>query len=342
MPADNLNPNHTVCPEALHAAVHHALTGAALPLVAAEHGLNHDELHDAVEVFLRAGASALYEYSSDPDWYSAHLEFSDWDQAERIALLTFEPLLNIWTGSGLLERWWFIRKAPAWRLRLQPGPNAGDILVPTANDLFDKLVTSHTLADWRPVRYEPEAHAFGGPTGIRLAHQLFHADSVHLFAYLAHDQPPIGIRELSILLCTVLFRAADQEGFETGDIWHRVTYLRPSTGHDSSTSTGHHTELTEQLRTLLRYDTHPGGPLFGDDGPLHELQPWAQAFHDCGHALAAVNHTNQLHRGLRNVLAHHVIFHWNRCGFDQPTQHALAHAAATTAFELRPEPDPPP
>ena len=36
--------------------------------------------------------------------------------------------------------------------------------------------------------------------------------------------------------------------------------------------------------------------------------------------------------GLRDVLAHHVIFHWNRLGLATPTQAVLAHAAADAVF----------
>jgi hypothetical protein len=37
-------------------------------------------------------------------------------------------------------------------------------------------------------------------------------------------------------------------------------------------------------------------------------------------------------RGTRDILAHHVIFHWNRIGLPYKTQSILAHAAKTVIF----------
>lgn len=58
------------------------------------------------------------------------------------------------------------------------------------------------------------------------AHELFHADSRAILA-LHHHTNPLGRRELSVLLCTVLMRAASLEWYEMGDTWHQVTAERP-------------------------------------------------------------------------------------------------------------------
>ena len=92
------------------------------------------------------------------------------------------------------------------------------------------------------------------------------------------------------------------------------------------------TELTESLRKLLTCDTRPTGALFGMNGPLAFAASWAAAFNHAGHALAAAASKGALERGMRDILAHHVIFHWNRIGLSQQTQSILAHAAKTTIF----------
>nr|WP_143267114.1 lantibiotic dehydratase C-terminal domain-containing protein [Amycolatopsis thailandensis] len=40
-----------------------------------------------------------------------------------------------------------------------------------------------------------------------------------------------------------------------------------------------------------------------------------------------------LRRGLRAVLSHHVIFHWNRIGLSYGTQAILAHAVKTAVLD---------
>lgn len=338
MPTDQLATTRIttgVSPDVLMDAVRSVLAGASPAEVAGRRGLITDDLADAVETYHRAGTNALYERAADSHWWQAHLEFAEWHKAEYTAATILEPHLRAWIAEGLLDRWWFIRKAPCWRLRLRSHPANRDELAVTAAALFDQLVDDGHLSTWRPSHYEPESLAFGGPVGIAIAHDLFSADSTHLLSYLNADQHQLGRRELSLLLCTALFRAAGQEWFEAGDIWHRVAHLRPVPDH-ANTDTRHHSSLSRQLRTLLNYDTRPTGPLFSSDGPLATTRPWAEAFHDAGQALAAAGDQSSLHRGIRAVLAHHVIFHWNRLGFDANTQHALAHAAAIAVLHDEP------
>lgn len=87
-----------------------------------------------------------------------------------------------------------------------------------------------------------EVFAFGGPTGMSVAHNLFHRDSQHIVAYLGRvgaSPPPnsqIGRREVSMLLCSLLMREAGQEWYEQGDVWaeSRRTGRRASQGSTTS------------------------------------------------------------------------------------------------------------
>ncbi|WP_338596894.1 thiopeptide-type bacteriocin biosynthesis protein [Saccharopolyspora sp. SCSIO 74807] len=335
MPLNQLNTSAAPA-ELIATAVRSVMAGETLPEAAAAHDLDVGELADALDTYDRAGRAAVYDRTADTTWWQAHLEFSAWEQAELIAASALAPLLNAWCRTGLLRQWWFIRKAPSWRLRLQPDTDHDALRTRAAAEL-DRLVQQGHLASWRPSHYEPEALAFGGPSGIRIAHTLFSADSANLLAHLHTRHVPLGRVELSMLLCTQLFRAAGQEQFEAGDIWHRVTYLRPHPQHPS-TDTGHHTDLTRQLRTLLTYDARPTGPLFAPEGSLHAAHDWAHAFHEAGRDLARAARESKVHRGIRHILAHHVIFHWNRLGLDTNTQHALAHAATCALLPLETTP----
>jgi thiopeptide-type bacteriocin biosynthesis protein len=60
--------------------------------------------------------------------------------------------------------------------------------------------------------------------------------------------------------------------------------------------------------------------------------PWLDAFTDAGRDLGDSARAGELERGLRAVLAHLVIFHWNRFGLPAATQGILARA--TTAVYL--------
>ncbi len=130
----------------------------------------------------------------------------------------------------------------------------------------------------------------------------------------------LGRRELSILLCSALFRAADQDWYEQGDIWDRVAQMRPL---PAGLSTDRLPEMAGDLRRLLTVDT---GRLLETGGPLGFAAPWAAGFGDAGRDLADAAQHGALLRGIRDVLAHHVIFHWNRIGLSVTTQAILARA----------------
>jgi hypothetical protein len=81
------------------------------------------------------------------------------------------------------------------------------------------------------------------------------------------------------------------------------------------------------MQRLLTADpaglAHTGGP------PATE---WHAAFIAAGQALRHLYDTGQLHRGLREVLTHHIIFAFNRRGIPEHEQAALAAAARTVIF----------
>ena len=177
-----------------------------------------------------------------------------------------------------------------------------------------------------------------GPTGIAAAHRLFHADSYGILDPLSRTAattaaaPAIGRRETSILLCTALLRAAGQDWHEQGDVWHRVTRMRPA---PADAPAGRLHILAGQLRTLISLDTSP--PPHADT-PLAAAGPWLAGFTHAGRELGDAAHHGALHRGVRDVLAHHVIFHWNRLGLPTRTQGLLARAALIATLDATDRP----
>lgn len=270
----------------------------------------------------------------NPLWRQVFIHFDAWDAAEHTAVAHLGPLLTDAETSGLVASWFFIRKAPCWRVRFLPSDDS------TAQDattfIHQRLDTLHEagrIARWTETVYEPEAYAFGGPAAMDSAHHLFHQDSRHIFAYLGGDRAPASAsggdqrRELSILLSSILMRSAGQDWYEQGDIWARVAEHR-SLPPDAPPDRLH--AMGSDLRWLMTVDP---ASLAQNDGPLAFLSDWAAAFDNAGTHLGELACHGTLRRGLRAVLAHHVIFAWNRIGLSHTTQSLLANVAKAVVLD---------
>ncbi|GAB1641486.1 thiopeptide-type bacteriocin biosynthesis protein [Krasilnikovia sp. MM14-A1259] len=212
-------------------------------------------------------------------------------------------------AAGLITSWWFIRKG-AWRVRYLPTGQEH------SRELAHELITDGV--SWTGDIYEPETYAFGGIDAMDTSHTLFHHDSRHLLTYL--HQHPTDRRERSLVLCTALMRAAALDLNEQGDVWtrvvqHRADHLNQPPAPDTRTWEG----FTDNVRQLLT-------------GTARMSDAWHTAFADTGRRLQRLRETGRLTRGIRAVIALHLIFHWNRLGLSAPTQATLAHAATEAIF----------
>ncbi|MFC0628246.1 thiopeptide-type bacteriocin biosynthesis protein [Kribbella deserti] len=310
------------------------LTGQPLPEAAKRLGMPADELAEAVERYRTAGRAALDARAGDT-WYQVHLEFANWNAIEQEPAARLRAGLERAQEIGLIANWWFIRKAPCWRLRCQPGNEASfEALERHLKRLVDDMKASgHIATSWTSI-YEPEVAAFGGPRGMQIAHDLFHADSHAILDYLTSQNRsssalPVGRRELSVVLCSAMMRGAGQDWFEQGDIWNRVADLRPV---PPNTPLERLPDLAAKLRHLMTIDTKPGSALLNDSSDLGFASPWIDSFTKAGAAIAATT----LSRGTREIVAQHIIFHWNRMGLSASTQSILTRAAREVVFPSRP------
>lgn len=277
-----------------------------------------------------------------PTWHQVSLQFDDYSAAEHTGVTHLGPEMISVETTGLIASWFFMRKAPCWRLRFLPSHDSTEQEAATViHQLLRSLRDAGRIANWIETSYEPETYAFGGAAAMELAHQLFHSDSRHLLAYLASNHaitsarhpathPSDRRRELSILLCSILIRSAGQDWYEQGDIWARVAEHRslpPDTPPDRLRT------MESDLRQLMTVDASPIGPLMKENGPLTFLSDWATAFAEAGRALGDLAHSGTLSRGVRAVLAHHIIFHWNRLGLPHSTQSILANVAKAIVLE---------
>ncbi|MEU9120571.1 thiopeptide-type bacteriocin biosynthesis protein [Streptomyces sp. NPDC048506] len=304
----------------LHAVLE-VLAGASTESAAAHAGLEPADLDAAVAVYQQAGQHALAQQAGPQEWRQLYVQFTDWDKAEQAAADHIAPALDLAQQDGLITGWWFIRKHPCWRLRLLPAP--GTQLPSTLADTLDELTADGRVHHWWPGIYEPETAPFGGDTSMTIAHTLFHADSR---AILTTPQGGLGRRELSLLLCATLMRAAGLEWYEQGDAWHRVIMERPLPP-DLPAAKVH--AMAGSLRQLLLADTSATGTMLQSDRTLKPAADWVRAFRHAGRDLGTAARNGSLDRGLREVISYHVIFHWNRIGLHSRTQSVLAHAART-------------
>jgi thiopeptide-type bacteriocin biosynthesis protein len=332
MPADCL-----ARADSIEAAIVKVLTGTSLTGVASAAGVEPAALADAIEVYRQAGRRAL-EHHINSGWWQVYIRFTDWDLAEQAVAEHLAPLLQRAEADGMIAAWWFIRKHPCWRLRLQPGP-AGRAMTTNLSPALDQLATEGQIGGWWPGIYEAETAAFGGNPGMDIAHNLFCADSRAIVNMLRSDETTLGRRELSLLLCSTLMRAANLEWYEQGDVWHRVTQERPL---PTDVPIAKMAAMADEVKHVMLADATPNGPLVGASGPLASAASWAETFRRAGRTLGAAARQGTLQRGLREIISYLVIFHWNRLGLPVRTQSILAGAARAAILEMPVAPARPP
>jgi thiopeptide-type bacteriocin biosynthesis protein len=314
MPAPRLTSSSSPIADAVLAV----LAGGDLTQIAAASGMDPGDLTDAMQAYHTAGTIAL-ERRETSRWHQVRVRPGG-QQPPDLALATVVgPLLDNLTASGGAARWWYMNKPPGWRIRLR------GIQPDAASEFFDGLTAAGTITAWGPAIYEPETAAFGGPTGMEIAHDLFCDDTSGFLAYLRQDNPPPGRHETSVLLLNAMLAAAGLDWYERGDIFARVAAMRPRPAPGTVTQQA---QLAGQLRAILAAPSAVTAGLFseGDDGEA--AARWHEGFTDAGRRFAAASYSATLSRGLRAILAHTVIFHWNRLGLSATSQAALALAVS--------------
>lgn len=316
MLADHLTP---VEPEQVVNAVLAVLAGAEPQASAAAIGMAPSDLDDAVQTFQAAGRAAL-ERRAEREWYEVRIRFPDWNTAETAVATRLGPRLNRLQSDGGCTGWWFLRKHPCWRLRLRGARTTA------VDQILSDLTEAGVIAGWWPTTYEPEIAAFGGTSGMHAVHDLFCADTRGVLAYARHPSPRLGRRELSILLLSGLLDAAGLDRFERGDVFDRVAGLRPA---PTTADTARLQHLADRVRTLLSIPDLTGSALFSPSGPAAHAAPWLAECRTAGRKLGDAASGGQLDRGIRAILTHIVIFHWNRLGLSATSQGILSRAATT-------------
>ncbi|WP_405881775.1 methyltransferase, FxLD system [Streptomyces sp. NBC_01136] len=250
-----------------------------------------------------------------PDrWQQHNITFVDGEMARRTIAERLGPGLIEAEAGGQLTGWWFMNKQP-WPLRY-----LADKPSPAIESLLSDFIGDGVATLCLPCVYEPETDAFGGPEAMEAAHELFHSDSRHLLTYQPSPMH-LGRRETAVLLASAMMRGAGLDWFEQGDVWAKVAALRPVTNPPPPERAA---ELISPMQKLMTADARS---LCRPNGPLHRYDEWVTAFERAGATLADLAGRGALTRGLRAVIAHHVIFHANRAGLLRDDQSALSYIA---------------
>ncbi|MCT7350969.1 methyltransferase, FxLD system [Streptomyces sp. 15-116A] len=209
-------------------------------------------------------------------------------------------------------RFHFLRKDAGVRLRTEQ----------PATGLLDQLVADGVITGWTGGIYEPETHAFGGPEGMDVAHDVFCADSPAALA----ETGTLGARERSVMLLSAMIRGTGLDPFEAGDVYAQWAALRPPV----TPPQGPALEMAvSAMRRLMNADA--------------ALRPDAEAswvgrvaaFEDAGRRLRRLASDGRLIRGIRAVIAHHAIFAFNRAGVPADVQAATAWLGRHVAFSTQ-------
>ncbi|GAB3284178.1 thiopeptide-type bacteriocin biosynthesis protein [Kineosporia babensis] len=251
-------------------------------------------------------------------WLQLNIEFAQSSRADEIAAQHLLPVLQQAHQRGDLT-WWFMRKPPGWRVRMLRVSSELEEFVAVRTAL-ERARTNGVVSRWWLSIYEEETTAFGGPLGMTLAHDVFVADSTgiaHLLTERPFGKDVPDRRLLSLILMTHLQRAAGLDRYERGDVWAKVAAQRPTPDLAPETRK----TLIEKARALLTTDT---AAVTCESGPFSAVSGWAQDLAAVGAELGASAQQGSMARGLRSVLALHVLFHWNRIGISVNQQSVWA------------------
>ncbi|HEY4002699.1 MAG TPA: thiopeptide-type bacteriocin biosynthesis protein [Candidatus Xenobia bacterium] len=201
------------------------------------------------------------------------------------------PRLDAWRP----RHWFFMRKAPALRLRFE-----GRGLDDKVRGFLDDMVAAGTVVAWQPAAYEPETHLFGGREGMEVAHRHFTVDAATAARLeLASED----FAAWSAAMLHDLFRRATGDLWEVWEVWKNLERLRnPAPDVDA--------EAVETARRIVVGE--------GPQGALADA--YRTANQGAADGLRELADAGRLNAGVRALLPFYTVFHWNRFRLHVPQQ----------------------
>jgi thiopeptide-type bacteriocin biosynthesis protein len=244
-------------------------------------------------------------------------------RARHLLVRELAPMLRDVARTNAIDGWWWLFKTdvrgPAIRLRLFA---RRDAIARVEDDVRSRLA-AHGYEFSMP-RYEPELLLFGGPHGMRLAHELFCADSAFLSAWAEREGKDTGAlipEALSLALTMRMLEAAGLDVFERWDVFHAVAMKRAF----ASTADRRFAPYEQLAHRVLTAGHDKVLALYASEG--HPELVAHLAFIDAfGPRLSASYFDGLLECGRRELCVPLVLFHWNRLLLSPFAHFGLSHA----------------
>jgi thiopeptide-type bacteriocin biosynthesis protein len=230
-----------------------------------------------------------------------------------LALTTLEE-------QGDLLGFWFMVKAEGGshvRLRVLPGQTSAAEVSERLSRAFTEAQQQEQLTRVKATVYEPEVFLFGGPRGMELFHTLFCLDSRLVIEALRVERRLSA--QLSQMWTELLLRSAGLDAFERWDVWKRVGQVRPA----ASSQMG---PLLSKMRPALQALAGAATSQLREriEAAAPSCAPLCARLEGWGEELRVAHREGALERGVRQMLAAAVVFHWNRMMYELREQVFLA------------------
>lgn len=234
-------------------------------------------------------------------------------QANRAASYdVMRDVSNDLVDAGRVSTWFFLHKPPGfrWRLQAESEDDVAQISSLATGALLDRAATVAT-----PALYEPQFALFGGPETMAWVHEGWAVDSELWSRWHATADPKPSRIATSLDALADLFSRSGVEGWQDREVWRLVTTC---TGRRVAPGSWERPEVARAAREIRLlwdrawYDRPPHAPA-STLGPPSRTGPHPAARTDAGLTPRA-------------LLAHWVVFHWNRAGFAPGYQALIAEA----------------
>lgn len=258
------------------------------------------------------------------DWLFAKF-YAPYDQLTRVLVTDLADLIEMAENSGLARRWFFLRYSdpePHLRVRWQGEP---DLLLrhllPQVTDFAAQLVGAGRVNSLVIDSYDRELDRYGGPSGLEVCEDLFHADSSavrSLLSLTGVDLTDVTVASTVQLLSGLGLTAAERVAF-----YQSQTALTEDPGVGRAAGDDYRARKT-RLRSLAEPDGVPG-PLGASLAALRT------AVQSAGATLRRAESEGLLTSSVAKILPSLVHMHHNRMvGLGQPSEPHLLELLVRT------------
>ncbi|MBA3501543.1 MAG: lantibiotic dehydratase [Myxococcota bacterium] len=264
-------------------------------------------------------ASPTRRFLPGDEWLYVKL-YTGTATADTLLRAYLAPVIEQAIASGICSSWFFLRYGdPDWHLRLRfrgdPRRLYGELL-PLLHEALAPASERGLL--WKLVvdTYEREVERYGGPSGIEIAEELFHADSDAALAIISSCEGDAGSDAAWRLAIYGIDRLMDDLGMSLAEKHAAMTLARDAFGAEIGINTAFQKQLGDKFR---RHSKELAALLATNEDPDHVFAPALAAFgrrslalRPLGRKLAALAAAGRLTHAPQHLLQSYIHMHVNR------------------------------